>query len=81
MCWTPQFKNKLKVLTCVQKKATKQVKGLEAMYYEAWLKALGLSSLEEKRQSCDLLALYSFMSREGRDGGGDLISLGSSYGT
>lgn len=44
-------------------------------------KALGLSSWEKKKQRCDLLALYSFLSRGGGQGGGDLVSLGSSYET
>ncbi|GAB0175943.1 hypothetical protein GRJ2_000059500 [Grus japonensis] len=42
----PQFKQDVKGLECVQRRATKPMKGLEGMSYEAQQRTLGLSSLE-----------------------------------
>jgi len=68
----------VKVLECVQSRATKLVEGLEGMSYEERLRTLGLSSLERRRLRGDLRTLYSFLRRGSREGDADPFSLGSS---
>ncbi|KAK4827618.1 hypothetical protein QYF61_019543 [Mycteria americana] len=76
--WALQFKKGVKVLECVQRKATKLVKGLEGMSCEEQLRTLGLSSLAKRRLRDDLVALYSFLRRGSREEGADISSLVSS---
>jgi len=75
--WVPQFKD-VKVLECIQRRATKLVTGLEGMFSEEWLRTLDLPSLEKRRARGDLVAPYSFLRRGHGEGGADLFSLVSS---
>ncbi|KAK4822100.1 LOW QUALITY PROTEIN: hypothetical protein QYF61_009800 [Mycteria americana] len=69
--WAPQFKD-VQVLECVQRRATKLVKGLKGMSYEEWPRTLGCL---KRRLRSDLIALYSILRRGSGEGGADLFSL------
>lgn len=73
--WAPQFKKRVKILECIQSKATKLVKCWNTcISWEEKLWRISLLELDKRRLRCDLTTLYRERKGIG-EGGAHLFSL------
>ncbi len=47
--WSPQYRRDMDLLECIQRRATKMIRGMEHLPHMDKLKELGLFSLENRR--------------------------------
>ena len=59
--WSPQYKRKLDLLECIQRKAAKMIHRIEHLSFEDGLRELELFSLENRRLQGDLRAAFLYL--------------------
>ena len=73
---SPRYSRDMDLLECVQRRATKMIKGMEQLSYEDRLRELGLFSLQKRRLPGDVIAAFQYLTGNERKEGDRLFKQG-----